>query len=60
MEELSKDPTLAVNQNLFVTRANEFITKAQAVYTSLEEYQDNMNQSVAQDVETINKYAQRD
>ena len=59
VEELSKDPTLAVNQNLFVTRANEFITKAQAVYTSLEEYQDNMNQSVAQDVETINKYAQQ-
>lgn len=59
VEELSKDPTLAVNQNLFVTRAYEFITKAQAVYTSLEEYQDNMNQTVAQDVETINKYAQQ-
>jgi len=59
VEELSKDPTLAVNQNLFVTRAYEFIKKAQAVYTSLEEYQDNMNQTVAQDVETINKYAQQ-
>lgn len=59
VEELSKDPTLAVNQNLFVTRAYEFITKAQAVYTSLEEYQDNMNQTVAQDVDTINKYAQQ-
>lgn len=59
VEELSKDPTLAVNQNLFVTRAYEFITKAQAVYTSLEEYQDNMNQTVAQDVETINKYARQ-
>ena len=59
VEELSKDPTLAVNQNLFVTRAYEFITKAQAVYTSLEEYQDNMNRTVAQDVDTINKYAQQ-
>lgn len=59
VEELSKDPTLAVKQNLFVTRAYEFITKAQAVYTSLEEYQDNMNQTVAQDVETINKYARQ-
>lgn len=59
VEELSKDPTLAVNQNLFVTRAHEFMTKAQAVYTSLEEYQDNMNKTVAQDVETINKYAQQ-
>ncbi len=59
VEELSKDPTLAVNQNLFVTRAYEFITKAQAVYKSLEEYQDNMNKTVAQDVETINKYARQ-
>ncbi|MDE5934116.1 MAG: flagellar hook-associated protein FlgK [Lachnospiraceae bacterium] len=59
VEELSKDPTLAVNQNLFVTRANEFITKAQAVYTSLSEYQDNMNKNVAMDVDTINKYAQQ-
>ena len=59
VEELSKDPTLAVNQNLFVTRSYEFITKAQAVYKSLEEYQDNMNKNVAQDVETINKYAQQ-
>lgn len=57
VEELSKDPTLAVNQNLFVTRSYEFIEKATAVYDSLCEYQDNMNQQVAKDVKKINEYA---
>ncbi|MCI9464262.1 MAG: flagellar hook-associated protein FlgK [Lachnospiraceae bacterium] len=59
VEELSKDPTAAVNQNLFVTRSYEFITKASAVYNSLCEYQDNLNKTVIQDVDKINKYAQQ-
>ena len=59
VEELSKDPTASVNQNLFVTRAYEFVTKAAAVYNSLSEYQDNMNKTVANDVAKINEYAQQ-
>ena len=59
VEELSKDPTASVNQNLFVTRAYEFVTKAAAVYDSLCEYQDNMNKTVASDVAKINEYAQQ-
>lgn len=59
VEELSKDPTAAVNQNLFVTRSYEFITKASAVYDSLCEYQDNMNKTVVDDVDKINQYAQQ-
>ena len=43
IQELSKDPTSSVNQNLFVTRAHEFTTRASAVYTSLCQYQDNLN-----------------
>lgn len=58
VQELSKDPTSAVNQNLFVTRSYEFITKASAVYDSLCDYQDNMNVSVKNDVDKINQYAQ--
>lgn len=58
VEELSKNPTLPVNQNLFVTRAYEFITKATAVYDSLCDYQNNMNKIVKTDVDTINAYAQ--
>lgn len=59
VEELSKNPADAVNQNLFVTRSYEFITKASAVYTSLCEYQDNMNKTVKAQVDNINLYAQR-
>lgn len=58
VQELAKDPTLSANQNLFVTKAYEFLTKAQKVYNSLCEYQDNMNTKVKTDVEKINSYAQ--
>lgn len=58
VQELSKDPTSSVNQNLFVTKAYEFLTKAQKVYDSLCTYQDNMNKDVKNDVDLINKYAQ--
>ena len=57
VQELSKDPTSSVNQNLFVTRSYEFITKASAVYTSLSQYQDNLNKTVLTDVNKINSYA---
>lgn len=59
IEELSKDPTNSVNQNLFVTKSYEFVTKASAVYRSLSEYQDNMNNTVYKDVNSINSYAQK-
>ncbi|MDE6944525.1 MAG: flagellar hook-associated protein FlgK, partial [Lachnospiraceae bacterium] len=58
IQELSKDPTSSVNQNLFVTRAHEFTTRASAVYTSLCQYQDNLNKSIVKEVNNINKYAQ--
>lgn len=58
VQELAKDPTLSANQNLFVTKAYEFLTKAQKVYNSLCEYQDNMNTKVMTDVGKINSYAQ--
>lgn len=58
VQELAKNPTLSVNQNLFVTKAYEFLTKAQKVYDSLCNYQDNMNDQVKIDVDKINSYAQ--
>lgn len=59
IQELSKDPTSAVNQNLFVTRSYEFLTKASAVYNSLGQYQDNLNKSIIDDVNKINSYAEQ-
>lgn len=58
VQELTKDPTSSVNQNLFVTKAYEFITKARKVYDSLCDYQDNMNKEVKRDVDRINAMAQ--
>ncbi len=58
VQELAKNPTLSVNQNLFVTKSYEFLTKAQKVYNSLCEFQDNLNKTVKTDVGKINSYAQ--
>ncbi len=54
VQEMSKNPTSAVNQSTLVTRANEFITRAQSVYDGLVEYQENMDKSVATIVDEIN------
>lgn len=58
VQELAKNPTLSVNQNLFVTKSYEFLTKAQKVYNSLCDFQDNLNKTVKTDVGKINSYAQ--
>ncbi|SDB68941.1 flagellar hook-associated protein FlgK [Butyrivibrio sp. INlla16] len=59
VQEMSKNPTSAVNQSTLVTRANEFITRANSVYEGLTNYQDNMDLKVADLVEQINKIGDR-
>ncbi|WP_026527168.1 flagellar hook-associated protein FlgK [Butyrivibrio sp. VCD2006] len=59
VQEMSKNPTSAVNQSTLVTRANEFITRANSVYEGFTNYQDNMNLKVADLVEQINKIGDR-
>ncbi len=59
VQELSKDPTSAVNQSMMVTRADEFITRAQSVYEGLTDYQENMDNTVADIVEEINDIGDR-
>ena len=59
VQELAKDPGNAVNQGVFVQRCSEFLTRANAVYTGLCEYQDNLNYKIAQEVDTMNAYAKR-
>ncbi|MDO4303351.1 MAG: flagellar hook-associated protein FlgK [Bacillota bacterium] len=59
VQELSKDPANSVNQGVFVQRCNEFLTRAQAVYTGLGEYQDNLNYKIVNQVEVMNAYAKR-
>lgn len=59
VQELAKDPGNAVNQGVFVQRCSEFLSRAQAVYTGLCEYQDNLNYKIMQQVDTMNAYAKR-
>lgn len=53
-DELAKDPSSSVNQNLVIQKASSFISRAQAVMTSLTEYQANLNQQTTDMVDTIN------
>lgn len=59
IEELMKDPCNEVNQNLFVTRAYEFVTQSQDVYKSLCDYQLNLNVTIKNQVDSINECAQK-
>lgn len=59
VQELAKDPGNSVNQGVFVQRCNEFLTRGQAVYTGLCEYQANLNFQIGQQVDTINAYGKR-
>lgn len=57
IEELNKDPSSAVTQGVFVSECNQFLERAQAVYTGLCEYQDNLNSRISDQVKRINEIA---
>ncbi len=57
LDELAKTPTDSVVQGLVVQRASAFLDSAQAVYTGLSDYQDNLNLQVKTKIETLNDYA---
>lgn len=59
VQELAKDPCSAVTQSSFVTRANEFLTRAKSVYDGLVSYQENMDSTVKVMCDDINKIGDR-
>lgn len=59
VDDLAKNPGDAVCQGVFVQRCSEFVTRSQAVYKGLKEYQDNLNNQVKRQVDTINAYGKR-
>ncbi len=59
VEELQKIPESATNQGLLVSKAQSFIERAQAVYNGIAAYQDNMNEQISGDIDTINEYGQK-
>lgn len=59
IQELAKDPSSATNQGLLVQRSTEFMERAQAVYDGLSSYQDNLNDTIKKDINTINELGER-
>lgn len=59
VQEMAKDPCSAVTQSSFVTRANEFLTRAKSVYDGLVSYQENLDSTVKGMVDNINEYGDR-
>lgn len=58
-QELSKDPSDSVNQNLVVQKAGLFVSRANAVYDGLKAYQSNINQKISDNIDRINELGQR-
>lgn len=54
MQQLSTSPNDVTNISLFVAKAAQFAENATAVYSSLVEYQDNLNRQVINAVKEIN------
>lgn len=59
IQELAGDPSSAVTQGLFVSKAQTLIERATNVYKSLVDYQNNLNNEVKKQVKKLNDYAER-
>ena len=55
VQDLANEPDQASRQSVFIQRCYEFLTRADAVYQGLSDYQDNINRSIREDVERINE-----
>ncbi len=56
IQDLDMDPCDMTNQNLLVSRCNEFLTRASLVYKGLCEMQDNLNTQIKKNVDKLNDY----
>ena len=59
IQELAGDPSSAVTQGLFVSKAQTLIERATNVYKSLIDYQNNLNTEVKKHVDKLNVYGKR-
>ena len=55
IQELAKDPSSSVNQNLLLQKASLFVTRSQAVYSSIKTYQSQLNTQIVDMVDRINE-----
>ena len=58
-QELAKDPSDTVNQNLVIQKAGLFISRAQSVVQGLIDYQDSVNRQISDCIDEINDYAKQ-
>ncbi len=58
IQDLDGDPCDLTQQNLFVSRCNEFLTRASLVYKGLSEMQDNLNAQIGKNVDLLNAYGE--
>ena len=56
IQDLDMDPCDMTNQNLLVSRCNEFLTRASLVSQGLCEMQDNLNTQIKKNVDKLNDY----
>lgn len=59
VQELAKDPSSATNQGLLISKSANFLERAQAVYSGLCSYQDNVNEQIKDQVDQINDYGDK-
>lgn len=59
IQELAGHPESAVNQGLFVSKAQTLMERASKVYKSLQDYQNNLNREVKKHVDQLNEYGKR-
>ncbi len=59
LENLSKSPADATVQAALVSTASQFLDRANAVYSDLQTYQENLNQQIKDQVDQINEYAKQ-
>lgn len=59
IQELAGHPESAVNQGLFVSKAQTLMERAGKVYKSLQDYQYNLNREVKKHVDKLNEYGKR-
>lgn len=54
-QEYAKDPSNSTNQSLVLQKGELLLSRSNAVYSSLQDYQTNMNQQIKQAVDRVNE-----
>lgn len=59
VQELASDPSSSVTQGLFISKAQTLLSRASSVYNNIKSYQQDLNQQVKTEVDSINSYGKQ-